>query len=55
VSLVLKGAHGKVVRTLLACVVRVDAAPPKPNEEGKWVLGCNFIGELTDQEMRALV
>ena len=36
--------------TTLACVVRVTAEPG-----GKQVLGCNFIGELADDDLRALV
>jgi hypothetical protein len=35
--------------TMLACVVRVTAQPG-----GAQVLGCNFIGELADDHLRAL-
>jgi hypothetical protein len=35
--------------TMLACVVRVAADP-----SGQWVLGCNFMRELTGRELEAL-
>jgi hypothetical protein len=35
--------------TMLACVVRVTAQPG-----GAQVLGCNFIGELADDHLRAM-
>lgn len=35
---------------ILACVVRVTAP-----DEGQWLLGCNFISELTDTQMEALL
>ena len=35
--------------TTLACVVRVTAEP-----DGTQVLGCNFISELTDDDLQAL-
>jgi hypothetical protein len=35
--------------TTLACVVRVSAEP-----DGQQVLGCNFIGELADEDVQAL-
>jgi hypothetical protein len=37
-------------RVLLGCVVRVDASP-----EGGWVAGCNFLRELTEDELQALL
>ena len=37
-------------RTLLASVARVH-----PQEDGKWLLGCNFIRELLDDELQAFV
>jgi hypothetical protein len=48
-SLELRGAHGHSTLTMLASVVRLTT---RPGEE--WVLGCNFIRELTDAEMKAL-
>lgn len=39
-----------VRRTILACVVRVTA-----NEEGEWGLGCNFIRELSEEDLHALI
>jgi hypothetical protein len=36
-------------RIILACVVRVE-----PEAEGLWLVGCNFIRDLTDQELEAL-
>lgn len=34
---------------ILACVVRVS-----PQEDGKWLLGCNFISELSDEQIATL-
>ena len=48
-SLHLHGPEGQLVLTMLACVVRVAAHPA-----GQWVLGCNFIRELTDKELESL-
>lgn len=36
------------VLTMLACVIRVNTL-----SGGKWLLGCNFIRELTDHELQA--
>jgi hypothetical protein len=47
-SLELRGG-GPFVLSILACVVRVDA-----QAGGQWLLGCNLIRELTDQELQAL-
>jgi hypothetical protein len=49
-SLELHAEHEAAARVLLACVVRVESAP-----EGGWVAGCNFLRELTDEEMQALL
>jgi hypothetical protein len=49
-SVVLRGPDGKGVLTMLACVVRSAA-----RNESEWALGCNFIRELTDQELRGLL
>jgi PilZ domain len=37
-------------RTILACVVHVTSTPAN-----EWVLGCNFIRELSEDDLRALV
>jgi hypothetical protein len=49
-NLDLHGAAGGHPPTLLACVVHVSARPG-----GEWVLGCNFIRELGEPELAALV
>jgi hypothetical protein len=49
-SVDLRGADGRVARTILACVVHVATQP-----EGHWALGCNFIRELSDAEFQALI
>jgi hypothetical protein len=48
-SLELQGEAKESARVILGCVVRVDIPAP-----GEWVLGCNFIRELSDQEMQGL-
>jgi hypothetical protein len=48
-SLELRGDEGPALTTL-ACVVRVTASPGGARE-----LGCNFIGDLADDDLRALV
>jgi hypothetical protein len=48
-SVELRGGDRPAVTTL-ACVVRVTAQPG-----GGQVLGCNFIGDLADDDLRALV
>jgi hypothetical protein len=48
-SLELRSDDGPALTTL-ACVVRVTAQPG-----GARVLGCNFIGDLADDDLRALV
>jgi|SRR6516225_2521223 len=48
-NLELQQANGASTRTILACVVHA-------NEEGsRWVLGCNFIRQLTEDDLEALV
>jgi hypothetical protein len=47
-SLELLGPGGQASK-VLACVVH--AAP----HDDQWALGCNFIRELTEQELKALV
>jgi hypothetical protein len=46
----LQAASGQTVTSLLACVVHVTAHP-----DGKWVAGCNFISELTEKDLDALL
>ncbi len=46
----LQGASEESARVMLACVVRVDAL-----SAGGWVYGCNFIRELTEEELQALL
>jgi hypothetical protein len=48
-SLELLGPSGGQASKVLACVVH--AAP----RDSQWALGCNFIRELTEQELKALV
>jgi hypothetical protein len=48
-SLELRSPGGKRVLTILGCVVRSTA-----ESECQWALGCNFIRDLTDQELREL-
>jgi hypothetical protein len=50
VSLDLHGPAGKGQLSMLACIVHVT-----PREGGTWRLGCNFIRELSDQELCALL
>jgi hypothetical protein len=42
-------ANGASARTILACVVRAS------EEGGRWALGCNFIRELSEDDLEALV
>lgn len=46
----LYGGPGKGDRTILACVVHVTT-----QAEGEWALGCNFIRELSEEDLHALV
>jgi hypothetical protein len=46
----LTGRDGRSSRTILACVVHVNQ-----QGEGAWALGCNFIRELTDEDIQALI
>jgi hypothetical protein len=50
ISLDLHGPTGQGRLSILACVVHVT-----PRENESWSLGCNFIRELSDQELAALV
>jgi PilZ domain len=49
-SLELHAADGTASRVMLACVARLN-----PTTAGEWILGCNFIRELSDDELQALV
>jgi hypothetical protein len=49
-SLQLQGAGGQMTHTILACVVHVTA-----QAAGHWALGCNFIRELSEKELLALL
>jgi hypothetical protein len=50
VNIELRKTAGDETRTILACVVHVVAHP-----EHEWTLGCNFIRELSDDDLRALL
>jgi hypothetical protein len=49
-SLELQGQAEPASHTILACVVHVTVQP-----DGQLALGCNFIRELTEEELQALV
>jgi c-di-GMP-binding flagellar brake protein YcgR len=49
-SLELQGPAEPSAHTMLACVVHVTVSP-----DGQWALGCNFIRELSEAELQALV
>jgi hypothetical protein len=49
-SVTLGDVRGEPVSTIMASVVRVTT-----QGNGEWALGCNFIRELNDRELRALV
>lgn len=46
----LTGEDSAESRTILSCVVHVSE-----RGDGRWALGCNFIRELSDADLRALV
>jgi hypothetical protein len=48
-NLEIQQASGTFKRTILACVVRAD------QEGSRWALGCNFIRELSEEDLQALV
>jgi hypothetical protein len=48
-SVDLVGAEGSSARTILACVVQVTT------QASGWALGCNFIRELSEQDLMALI
>jgi hypothetical protein len=49
-NLELRGATGEAIPTMLACVVHVTRLA-----EGKTVLGCNFMRELSEEELKTLL
>lgn len=49
-SVDLVATGGKVVRTILACVVHVTK-----QTTGEYALGCNFIRELGEEDLKALI
>ncbi len=50
INVALQGGAGKGQRTILACVVHITS-----HDEGVWALGCNFIRELEEEDLQALV
>lgn len=49
-NLELRSQSGKPVKTILACVVHVTH-----QQTGAWALGCNFIRQLTEQDLQQLI
>jgi hypothetical protein len=49
-SLDLSDAAGRAVASPLVCVVRITSQPG-----GDWLFGCNFMSELTEEQLRALL
>jgi hypothetical protein len=49
-SLELRGEGGPARHSLLACVVHLTTRPG-----GEWVLGCDFLHDLTEAQLRALL
>jgi hypothetical protein len=49
-SVALRSADGTGGKTMLSCVVHVS-----PQGEGEWGLGCNFITELSEADLLALL
>jgi hypothetical protein len=45
----LEGGTGRGITTILACVVHVTP------RDGQYSLGCNFIRELSEEELKVLV
>ena len=45
----MQGTSGQAPLTMLACVVHVS------RRDGDWAVGCNFIRELSDRDLQALV
>jgi head-tail adaptor len=49
-SVELHNADGSTERTMLACIVHI-----LQQNDGQWILGCNFIRSLSDEDLDALV
>jgi hypothetical protein len=49
-DLELRNRDGDSVVALLACVVYLTAV-----EEGQWLVGCNFVRELFDEDLKGLI
>ena len=49
-SVDLQGPDGQSKMRMLTCVVRI-----KKSKAGEWAVGCNFIREISDKEMNALL
>jgi c-di-GMP-binding flagellar brake protein YcgR len=49
-SVDLIGTEEKVIRTILACVVHVTT-----KSSNHWSLGCNFIRQLSEEDLKALI
>src|SRR5262249_18809858 len=47
-SVELRAPNRKLTLSLLACVVRVQV-----RGDNRWLLGCNFVRELTDRELQS--
>jgi hypothetical protein len=50
VSLELRSPDGALIVQPLACVVRVTQQP-----DGEWLLGCNFMSELSEEQLQQLL
>jgi hypothetical protein len=49
-NLELRNQQGQLVKTILACVVHVTH-----QTTGSWALGCNFIRQLSEQDLQQLI
>jgi c-di-GMP-binding flagellar brake protein YcgR len=49
-SVDLMNATGKVIRTILACVVHASCW-----QDGRRAIGCNFIRQLTEEDLKSLI
>jgi hypothetical protein len=47
----LRDDHGRLIVSILACVVRVRGE----QNGGEWLFGCNFMNELSEEQLRMLV
>lgn len=46
---------GERVRIRLLSVMEAQVVHVRPTPDGKWVAGCKFDGELSDEEVKMLV